>query len=140
MAEDAQLGDDSDKKFKCHSNEKVSKIAICIICESVYHPNDFTRLKKHKFVSDMLVVYNEHNVEKLTSKRDFQNIEVTENAHKVIAEIKIYERDRVKEELRNNISLNKTREIMLLDETIIDDDLNLLRVENDLLKQLNDEL
>lgn len=33
--------------------------------------------------------------------------------------------------------MNLTKDILLLDNTVIDDDLALLRVENDLLKQLN---
>ncbi|GBP40959.1 hypothetical protein EVAR_26040_1 [Eumeta japonica] len=52
----------------------------------------------------------------------------------------MFEKDKVREELRHNISLNKTRESMLLDDTVIEDDLALLRVENDLLKELNSEL
>ncbi|GBP75791.1 hypothetical protein EVAR_65423_1 [Eumeta japonica] len=52
----------------------------------------------------------------------------------------MFEKDKVREELRHNISLNKTRESMLLDDTVIEDDLALLRVENDLLKEQNSEL
>lgn len=103
---------------------------ICIICESVYHPNDFNRLKKGKYISEMFVVLGTHDVESITSKNDFENIELSEDARKIITQTKLYEKDKIKEDLQNNISLNKTRDAMLLDETVIEDELALLRVDN----------
>ncbi|GBP32283.1 hypothetical protein EVAR_86115_1 [Eumeta japonica] len=88
----------------------------------------------------MFVVCSAHNVDSITSKNDCQNIELNEDARKIITQTKLYERDKLKEEFQQNISLNKTRESMLLDETLINDELAVLKVENDLLKQLNKEL
>ncbi|GBP41580.1 hypothetical protein EVAR_34012_1 [Eumeta japonica] len=106
----------------------------------VYEYNDFNRLKKGKYISEMFVVRSAHNVDSITSKNDCQNIELNEDARKIITQTKLYERDKLKEEFQQNISLNKTRESMLLDETLINDELAVLKVENDLLKQLNKEL
>lgn len=67
-------------------------------------------------------------------------IELSEEARKIIATTKLYEKDKIKEDLQNSISLNKTTESMLMDETVIEDELAIMKVENDLLKQLNREL
>lgn len=142
MAGDTHIESSKAKTFKCHSNMPVPKIVICILCESVFHTNDFNRLNKSgtgKFISDMFVICAAHQVD-ITSKSQFDNIELCENARKIIAHTKLFEKDKVKEELRQNISLNKTRESILMDDTVIDDELAVLRVENDLLKQLNLEL
>ncbi|GBP73521.1 hypothetical protein EVAR_89181_1 [Eumeta japonica] len=141
MAGDTDIAENSVKTFKCHSNIRVPKIVICLICESVYHTNDFNRLNKDgsgKFISDMLVICSKHNVN-ITSTSQFDNIDLCENARKIIAYTKMFEKDKVRESY-DITSLNKTRESMLLDDTVIEDDLALLRVENDLLKELNSEL
>ncbi|GBP50189.1 hypothetical protein EVAR_97190_1 [Eumeta japonica] len=88
----------------------------------------------------MFVVCSAHSVDSITSKSDCQSIELSEDARKIITQTKLYERDKLKEEFQQNISLNKTRESLLLDETLINDELAVLKVENDLLKQLNKEL
>lgn len=142
MAGDTDIAESSAKTFKCHSNILVPKIVICIICESVFHTNDFNRCNKGgsgKFISDMLVICAKHNVD-ITSKNKFDNIELCENARTIIAHTKMFEKDKVREDIRHNISLNKTRESMLMDDTIIEDELAMLKVENDLLKELNTEL
>lgn len=139
MAGDTELTENSAKVFKCHSNLRVPKIVVCIICENVYHANDFNRLNKGKYVSEMFVVCPAHCEEDLTSKCTYENIELSEDARKIITQIKLFEKEKCKEDISKNISLNLTKE-NLLHETVIEDDLAMLRVENDLLKQLNHEL
>lgn len=142
MVGDTRIAESSAKTFKCHSNLKVPQIVVCIICDSVFHTNDFNRLNKGgagKFISDMLVTCAAHQLD-ITSKSKFENIDLCDDARNIIAYTKMFEKDRVREELRQNISLNKTRESMLMDETVIEDELAMLKVENDLLKELNLEL
>lgn len=55
MAADTEIADKCESTFKCHSNMKVPKIVICIVCESVYHEGDFNRYKKGYYVGKRLV-------------------------------------------------------------------------------------
>nr|XP_036220925.1 uncharacterized protein LOC118681259 [Bactrocera oleae] len=141
MAGDTEIADESGKVFKCHSNLRVPKIVICLVCEYVYHVNDFNRLSKGKvkFISEMFVICPEHHGN-ITSDTDNVNIELNEEARLLITGIKLYEKEKCKEDINKSITSSLTKDTLLLDNTVIEDDLALLRVEIELLKQLNQEI
>lgn len=142
MAGDTELSESDGKVYKCHSNLRVPKIVICIVCENVYHPSDFVRLckDKGKFVSEMFVVCPAHHDENLTFNKDIDNIQLNEETRLLISKIKLYEKEKGKEDMNKSIALNLTKDNLLLDNTVIEYDLAAMRVENELLKTLNQEL
>ena len=87
----------------------------------------------------MFVVCPEHHGN-ITSDTDNVNIELSEEARVLITGIKLYEKEKCKEDINKSITSSLTKDTLLLDNTVIEDDLALLRVENELLKQLNQEI
>lgn len=140
MAASTQLVDKCDETFKCHSNKKIPKIVICIICESVYHEGDFNRYKKGFYVGKRLIVCPEHSVENLTS---FDHAILDENSRKIIAQIKQHEKEDLKECLSSSVMLDSPSSHDLLNKTRRnneDEQLVNAKVEIELLRDLNQEL
>lgn len=54
------------KFYKCHSDTRVNAV-VCLICEDVYHPNDFARKNCGVQLSETFVICKEHNQVNITS-------------------------------------------------------------------------
>ncbi|GBP84075.1 hypothetical protein EVAR_68777_1 [Eumeta japonica] len=132
---DSQYAD----KIFCRQRRRDIPIKTHFLDCGAASPLKLNKSGKGTFISDILVTCPAHQLN-ITSKSQIENIDICENARKIIAPTKLYEKEKVKEELRRNISLNRIRESMLMDETINNDDLATLRVQNNLLKELNLEL
>lgn len=140
MAADTEIADKCENTFKCHSNMKVPKIVICIVCESVYHEGDFNRYKKGYFVGKRLVVCPEHCEDNITS---LDHAVLDENARKIIAQIKQHEKEDLKTCLSSSVMLNMSNQNDILNKTVIHDEEDKLvsaKVEIELLRELNQEL
>ena len=130
----------SGKFYKCHPKIKVSTV-VCLICENVYHTAHFNKLERKIYISDVLGICSEHEELNLTSKTSEKFL--SEDAKKIIAQIKKQEKDKVHKELQNNISLNASNFLgSSHNETIVgeDEDIESIKREYLLLKQLNTEL
>lgn len=127
------------KVFKCHPNSKVPKIVICLICENVYHEGDFNKYSKGRYISEMLVICPKHHQENLTSNLDYDLNTLDENARKVIAQIKLFQKEELRNELCQNLTLNASKNLSEVSDLDIDE-VTTLRMENELLRQLNSEI
>lgn len=54
------------KSYKCHPDTRCNAV-VCIICEDVYHPNDFVRKSGGVQISEVFVICKEHKELNLTS-------------------------------------------------------------------------
>lgn len=124
------------KVFKCHPKTSVPKIVICIICKNEYYEGDFNKLIKGKYVGKMLVIYPNHNHEDLTSKKEYDVNTLDENAREMIMQIKMHHKYELRNELCNNITLKKTKNLSDVSDLEIDE-IAALKMENELLRQLN---
>lgn len=140
MAGRQDAGESSCKVFKCHSNMKVPNIVICLICESVFHERDFNKYLKGQYISEMFVICPIHHMDKLTSKSEYDLNTVDENARKIITQLKLLYKEELRNELCNNLSLNISKNNSDASEIQETDEINTLKMENELLKQLNTEL
>ena len=91
----------TDINYRCHPN-KVNSTVICILCDNVYHKNDFLRILERKpntakYITNVLMVCDEHEFD-LTSNKD---------AHGVI--LKLKEDLQAKTKVIENISRNYRR-------------------------------
>lgn len=127
------------KNFKCHPKQNVN-IAVCIVCEEVYHLSDFVRLKNTKSISDIFVICNSHR--NLTSKKT--NITLSDEVNMLIGEIKenaiVLAQEKLQQEV--NLTLSNSKNYSHDMTTLEDDDQDIKAyvTENILLKQLNEEL
>lgn len=140
MADPTVSGSESCKVFKCHSNMKVPKILICIICENVYHEGDFNKYSKGRYVSEMLVICPNHKSDILTYKNNVDLNTLDDNAREIIAQIKLHHKEELRSELCNNLSFNSSKNNHDTTDTNELDELSMLKMENELLKELNAEL
>lgn len=127
-----------DKFFKCHANEKAD-IVLCLLCESVYHSEDFSLLNNTKYLSDILVICPEHTDLNLTTN---SKINLDGATRKVIANIKITEKENAEKAVYTQINkyLHSDQKKNRNTTTTNDPDNELLRAENFLLKQINKHL
>ncbi|XP_074111422.1 uncharacterized protein LOC141535404 [Cotesia typhae] len=87
----------------------------------------------------MLVICPNHNHEDLTYKKDYDVNTLDKNAREIIMQIKMHHKDELRNELCNNITLNKTKNLSDVSDLEIDE-IAALKMENELLRQLNTEL
>lgn len=129
----------SEYVFKCHSNFKVPNIVICVICENVYHQLDLNRYKKTYSVGKFLVVCPDHcNDDDITLP---ELAMFDKNAKKVIAYVKMHEKEELRETMAHSVSLDLSQRT--LDDRVVqveDDKLINALVEVELLRELNLEL
>lgn len=140
MADLTQSGSDTCKVFKCHSNMKMSKIVICLVCEYVFHEGDFNKYTTGKYVSKMLVICPQHQVDNITNSSKVDLNTLDENARQIIAQIKLHHKEELRNDLCHNLSLNSTKNNQDASETAELNEVTTLRMENELLKELNNEL
>lgn len=104
------------KFYKCHSDTRVNAV-VCVICEDVYHINDFMRTNGGIQISDTFVICKEHKeVRDLTSISDHV---LEEEVKIIIAQIKncarlelqkkTNEYDKIKQNLDNKIIQQENR-------------------------------
>lgn len=138
-SESDSLDDENAVYYKCHPKKRVS-LVTCLICDNVYHISDFNRLENKVYISKRLVICPEHNHLDLTSNYDEDLLD--ENARKIVAQIKLNEKDKTTQELQKSIMINNSGDQDKLNVTMIEDDEILQRVktENNLLRQLNTQL
>ncbi|XP_049318641.1 uncharacterized protein LOC125780383 [Bactrocera dorsalis] len=142
MAANMQPTEKCDETFKCHSNIKVPKIVICIVCESVFHEGDFNKYKSKKglYVGKRLVVCSDHNIENITSA---DHARLDENAKKIIAHVKLREKEELKTCLSGSVLVDTSNPQEQLNKTVRNtDEAQLIndKVEIELLRDLNSEL
>lgn len=130
----------TERVFKCHPNYKVPKIVICIICENVYHEGDFNKYAKGQYVSDILVICPKHHKDNLTFKTEYDTALLNEEARKIIVQVKLHEKESLRNEMCSNLSMNVSKDKDSTVNSATELDVETIRVENDLLKQLNSEL
>ena len=132
---------EQDIYYTCHPRKKVTSV-FCIICEDVYHTDDFVCLSDTIFLSKVVVVCPKHKDVDLTSKTT--NKRLSNDAKCIIAQVKYQEREKYHNEILQNVSmeLSKTGPNETHDATVLGDDIDVitLTAENQLLKQLNQEL
>lgn len=121
--------------YKCHPNKKVTAV-VCIICEGVYHRSDFNKLKNTTAIGDTFVICPDHTDLDLTSKTS--DVELNDSTKFIIAQIKLRQRESIREEYLNDI-INKTNNVDL-NVTSEQSELEKLKIENNLLKQLVTEM
>ena len=98
---------DDIKYFKCHPTTKVS-LKVCVICENAYHNSDFKKLKGGIELGKILVLYPEHSDIDITS--NLKENELSFLAKQIIAKIKLYEQEKVQDQILNNISSEVIKE------------------------------
>lgn len=131
---------DKCKVYKCHPKQKISFV-ICLICESVYHPNDFEELKKPKiWLGDTFVICPDHENINLTSKNQQVTEVLSDSTKQIIAEIKKNEQERYKTTFVHDVSVMLENQSAIHDDTIDELDAINLKAENILLKKLVAEL
>ncbi|KAL3277282.1 hypothetical protein HHI36_012632 [Cryptolaemus montrouzieri] len=88
-----------DIPFKCHPNQTFS-IVICIICENLYHKSDFNRRKGVRYITDSLVICDEHK-QLPTKERDIffelkDNVTLLTDEHKKLEDSNINYKNKIK--------------------------------------------
>ena len=92
------------KVYKCH-NETHFESVICIICEDVYHTNDFTKRKCGILLIDTLAICKNHTIADITSTEHVLMSEVKVIAVQITqqAELEITKRNQQINELKNEL-------------------------------------
>lgn len=72
-----------DLQLKCHP-EKAAGIVCCILCDSAFHRSDFNRKKYVRYLTNVLVICDEHKDVNLTSIMEKDK----NNARLVVANLK----------------------------------------------------
>lgn len=121
------------KKYQNHQFNE----AICLICESVHKKKDLNNLNNSSVVSDLFIICPDHNLSELTSNTGI----LSNQARYIIAQIKKEKEQKVKERIIEEIK-SKFDDDKDLNKTFIDstDELQRLRVENSILRELNEAL
>lgn len=94
---------------------------------------------KSQYISEMFVICPDHHADGLTSKTEHNINILSEDARRIIAQVKLHEKESLRSEICLNFSLNTSND-KDQSNTTSEMDSKALRVENDLLKQLNSEL
>lgn len=147
--------------FKCHP-KKVSGIVVCALCDAVYHKSDYQELKNGVFVTDLLVICENHNDIDLTSvdtgneinytnrllfarlrsdiKEKNDEINKYKNAYSSLKQA--YESNKIEKEklATENQMLKISTDALQKEHTLLNKLVSETDDKNDILKQLNQEL
>ena len=127
------------KSYKYRAKSFTNSV-VCIICEEVYYLSDFNRLKNTTFLSDVLVICNNHG--DITSKVDENTLD--KNVRCLIADIKLNEKNAALAQMQADVdlSLSTSKNSNVHDNTILEDDPDIRSIitQNTLLKQLYEEV
>ena len=132
------------KYYKCHPQTRVGAV-LCAICLNFYHTDEIATKYNNgcpvKFMNNALIICLDHPNVALTSNLLYG--ELSSEALKLIAQIHLTTKEQVKQEIIEEINLeninNKEKD---LNETVYGDysETETLKMENQLLKELNSEL
>ena len=129
------------KYYKCHPQTRV----LCAICLNFYHTSEIVAKYNNecpvKFINNALIICQDHPNVALTS--NLPHSELSSEALKLIAQIKLATKEQVKQEIIDEINLEKINNNEKdLNDTVYGDysDIETLKIENQLLKQLNNQL
>lgn len=111
-----------------------------LICENVYHEGDFNKYTNGEYVSEMLVICPKHRQDHITQKSEYDLNALDNNARKIIAQIKLFEKEELRNELCHNLTLNSLKNNSVASESPDQDELSTVKMEYKLLRQLNTEL
>lgn len=126
-------GDQATIFYKCHPRQEV-KTVVCLICENVYHTSDFSRLEGARKLSSVLGICPEHEDLDLTSNLSKETL--SNEAKHIVAQVKLNQLKQ-QTEYRNKL-LDELEETSVEEEGEVN--VNSLRRENALLRELNKEL
>lgn len=130
-----------EKYYIGDKRRKVSTV-ICVICENVYHESYFEKLRDAKRISKVLGLCPEHSELDITSK-DTEHV-LSIPARKIIAQVKLVEKEKAQEEILNNVSLHVSQHNMDKNHMTIvgndEDDYTVMKSEILLLRQLVNEI
>ena len=126
------------KYYKCHPQSKVG----AVVCRNFYHTNEIVSKYNSgcpvKFIDNALIICQNHPNMVLTSNLAYG--ELNREAKKFIAQIKLTTKEQIKQEIISEINLEKNNKQKGLNDTVFEDYSEALKIENQLLKQLNNEL
>lgn len=122
-----------------HKKKKFNDV-VCIICDAVYQKQDLVDMKNVKFVSKVLIVCENHDLNEITSKSE--NTVMSTEAKSIIAMMKEYKIDELKKLMVHEINSEILSTTNDHNKSIFcaDSELNHLTIENKLLRDLNREL
>ena len=126
----------SDTYLNCCTKTKCTTV-VCIICEASYHQSCFNRLKNAKHVGERLKICPDHKrLHNITSNEEG---ELSELVKALIAEIKMKSKEEIRKEILTEVA-NKTQDLMNSSIDYNYADVELLKTENTLQKELIKEL
>ena len=132
------------KYYKCHPQSKVGAV-VCIMCGNLYHTNKIVSRYNSgcpvKFIDNALIICQDHPNVALSSNLPYD--ELSSEAKQLIAQIKLTTREQIKQEIISEINLEKHNNNQKgHNDTVYEDysEFESLKIENQLLKQLNNEL
>ena len=112
------------------------------MCRNFYHTNEIVSKYNSgcpvKFIDNALIICQNHPNMVLTSNLAYG--ELNREAKKFIAQIKLTTKEQIKQEIISEINLEKNNKQKGLNDTVFEDYSEALKIENQLLKQLNNEL
>ena len=135
-AKEVEPPDKLEKKTCC---KRKNAAVVCLICDKKYHGSCYSAVSDKFFINDSLVICPDHEDPNLTSILTSSKILLSENARYLIAQIKLKKQEEAKQDILNEIaneSLNEHNKTIHEDKT----ELEVLKIENTILKQLNTEL
>lgn len=137
------------KYYKCHPNTKVGAV-VCIVCGSFQHTNEFVAKYNAgapgKILTDSFIICQDHPNLALTSQMPYGAL--GETAGQFIAQLKQENREQIKQEILKELEMEKEKDknsnsAENIHETTIYEhytELESLRIENKILKELNIEM
>lgn len=130
------------KNFACHPKTAFNFV-ICLICENAYHQSDYSRKKNTGIrISECFVICPEHK--ELNIASTFEENNLNSDARAIIAQTKLFERSKYEDELIKHVSnrdlTGKSAEKSENYTNSCDTDIEALKRENLLYKQINKEL
>ena len=132
------------KYYKCHPQTRVGA-ALCAIYLNFYHTREivtkYNNGRPVKFINNALIICHDHPNVTLTSNLPYG--ELSSEASKLIAQIHVATKEQAKQEIIEKINLEKINSKEKdLNDIIYGDysEIETLKMENQLLKELNSEL
>ena len=126
----------SDTYLNCCTKTKCTTV-VCIICEATYHQSCFNRLKNATHVGERLKICPDHKrLHNITSNDEG---ELSELVKALIAEIKLKSKEEIRKAILAELA-NKTEDLINSSIVYNDADVELLKTENTLQKELIKEL
>ena len=132
------------KYYKCHPQTRVGAV-LCVICLNFYHTGKIVTKYNNgcpvKFTNNVPIICQDHPNVALTSNLSYGKLSI--EASKLIAQIHLATKEQVKQEIIEEINLEKINSKEKdLNDTVYGDysEIETLKMENQRLKELNSEL